>query len=90
MCWESKQIFSSRIGGVLIDCDDLTILDFWFEYVGSQSKYSQFESVVSSSREWQWVPGRRGVGGRSGQWGLLGKHHEFGSGDIMSSKLKQS
>ena len=42
-------MFSSRVGCAFIDCDDLTVLDFWFEYVGSQSKYSQVESVVSSS-----------------------------------------
>ena len=34
---------------VRIDIFDLRTLDFWFEYVGSQSKCSQVDSVVSSS-----------------------------------------
>ena len=42
-------MFSSRLSCVFIDCDNLTCLDFWFAYMGSQSKCSQVESVVSSS-----------------------------------------
>ena len=55
---EVKHIFSSRIVSVFIDCDE-------FEYVGSQSIYSQVESFVSSSivMIWQfWISGSKLLG----------------------------
>ena len=74
-------MFSGRVGCVFIDCDDLTILDFWFEYVGSQSKYSQVESVVSSSIVMIW---QFGISGSN----MLGvKANIFKSSSIRVSRV---